>query len=134
MFCVCLCIMVTIGINNSVFSRKHCMVQNHAFLPFQTPYCRALTMEVLDDEMVNHHCLIFLLNYCSATLIINQSCNLYMVCSFQVKSKEFCNFYNKLESREKMTFLFLLAKQYGLHQDIVLEIAKNVIASEVRRQ
>jgi len=31
-----------------------------------------------------------------------------------------------------MTFLFLLAKQYGLHQDIVLEISKNVIASEVR--
>lgn len=54
------------------------------------------------------------------------------ILSSEVKSKGFCNFYNKLESKEKMTFLFLLAKQYGLHQDIILEIAKNVIASEER--
>lgn len=52
---------------------------------------------------------------------------------FQVKSRDFCQFYNNLETKERMVFLSMLARQYGLHQDIVLETAKNVIASEVRK-
>lgn len=54
------------------------------------------------------------------------------ILSSEVKSKDFVQFYNNLEAKEKMTFLSMLAKQYGLHQDIVVEVSKSVIASEER--
>ncbi|XP_063405322.1 malonyl-CoA decarboxylase, mitochondrial-like isoform X1 [Mytilus trossulus] len=54
------------------------------------------------------------------------------ILSSEVKSRDFCQFYNNLETKDRMVFLSMLARQYGLHQDIVLETAKNVIASEER--